>query len=801
MAQADTPGAMVRNGLSLLRRARPRLAGSPAGVFGYARQLSHPAYERLLSSETFLRRLVPILIVIFLAVVALARWMSLSTQADEIRATAAGELNLIAELVSEKLRHNPAIEGGVVSPAALQNLLSDTVSPKHLAGERQIVVTDHTGVVAAAAPYRGEWIGTRLDSIYSQTVLLTTFGRKAATRTITLEGERTALAVHRLLPAPHGGITLVQPTDALFAGWRKTISLNVTLFVGTSSILLIVLYAYFAQSARAREADGIYRVTHNRFDTALTRGRCGLWDWDLARGRIYWSASMYSLLGMEAKDDVLGFSEVCELTHPEDVDLYELANQVLVENRANVDAQFRMKHCDGGWVWVRARVEVVRSADGEPHLIGIAVDVTEQQRLKLESRRADMRLHDAIENLSEAFVLWDAHRRLVMCNSKYQQLHGLSPQVAVPGARYDTIMELARTPQAASQLVSSQNMDETARTIEAQLEDGRWLQINERKTADGGFVSVGTDITAIKQHERKMVDSERRLMATIADLRKSRQKTEAQARQMEELAENYAREKNRAEAANQAKSEFLANISHELRTPLNAIIGFSEIMNERMFGPLGCDKYEEYSRDIYASGSYLLGVINDILDMSKIEAGRMTLRYETVNLRDILDETLRIISHQARDRDIEIAQDLSSRLMLEADRRATKQVLLNLLSNAVKFSDDGGRIRVRARRVGEVIAIAIVDHGIGISKADLARLGRPFEQVQNQFTKSHKGSGLGLAISSSLTRLHGGSMRILSQEGEGTTVLLRFPVNASPEESPNSAAAEADDDDPIALAG
>src|SRR5207249_6872541 len=140
---------------------------------------------------------------------------------------------------------------------------------------------------------------------------------------------------------------------------------------------------------------------------------------------------------------------------------------------------------------------------------------------------------------------------------------------------------------------------------------------------DGGYVSVGNDITNIKRHEVKLMESEKRLMATVADLRHSQQKLERQAEEVADLAEKYAEEKTRAEEANQAKSKFLANMSHELRTPLNAIIGFSEIMESSMFGPLGSDKYQEYCHDILTSGKYLLEVINDILDMSKIEAGRM----------------------------------------------------------------------------------------------------------------------------------------------------------------------------------
>ncbi|HEX7777523.1 MAG TPA: HAMP domain-containing sensor histidine kinase, partial [Parvibaculum sp.] len=222
--------------------------------------------------------------------------------------------------------------------------------------------------------------------------------------------------------------------------------------------------------------------------------------------------------------------------------------------------------------------------------------------------------------------------------------------------------------------------------------------------------------------------------------------------------------------------EFLANMSHELRTPLNAIIGFSEMMETGMFGPLGSPKYKEYAHDIHSSGQHLLELINDILDMSKIEAGRMTLEKQPTELSNVIDESLRLVSGRAEIASVKIVNEVGPLPKVEADKRAIKQVLLNLLSNAIKFTPAGGNIKVRGGAEGGLVTIAVEDSGIGIPAHALPKIGRPFEQVENQHSKKHKGTGLGLALSRSLVELHGGTLTIESTEGVGTRVIFTLPV-------------------------
>ena len=752
--------------------ARAGVASASAradSIQGLAQSIAKPAYRRLLTAEPLLRRAVPVLIIAFLATICVGAIVQVLDHRRQALNNMMAALDAVADLAAERLQQ--PLRQPSDAQARPQELLARALPPWATGAGRRFLLTNAEGVVAAATPAAAATIGNRLIDLLGPTQPLTTFGAGAGVLEITLPDDSRALATVRMLNAPFGQLAVVQPREAALAPWRSLSMLTITLSATTGFVVLILGFAFHWQATRAREADLIYETVRSRIDTALNRGRCGLWDWDLARGRIFWSQSMFDMLGLQAKDDLLSFGDVSALTHPEDLRLYDLAAELAEATTTAIDHAFRMRHADGHWIWLRARCELVRQP-GEPglHLIGIAVDITEQKYLVEKTVAADMRLRDAIETIPEAFVLWDADNRLVLCNSNFQELHNLPDEAIMVGASYESVVEAGRKPVVRSRIITGGPNIPGARTFEAQLEDGRWLHISERRTKDGGYVSVGTDITALKMHEEKLVDSEKRLMATIADVRASQQR-------LGELAEKYAAEKTRAEEANQAKSKFLANMSHELRTPLNAIIGFSEIMESGMFGPLGADRYREYCSDILSSGQYLLDVINDILDMAKIEAGRIRLDIEELELDPLLAEAMRVVSARAQDKQLELVAKISPQLGLRADRRALKQIVLNLLSNAVKFTPAGGRVTVRGRAADRCIVLAIADTGIGIAKDALTRLGRPFEQAESQLTKSHQGSGLGLAISKSLVELHGGSMRIRSTLGKGTLVVVRMPMD------------------------
>jgi two-component system cell cycle sensor histidine kinase PleC len=415
------------------------------------------------------------------------------------------------------------------------------------------------------------------------------------------------------------------------------------------------------------------------------------------------------------------------------------------------------------WLHMRGRPHDPSEA-GRRRIVGVAIDVTERKGAQARVAAAESRLRAALESMSESFVLWDSRRRLVLWNKKFREFFGFAEGQLRPGMNYEEVEEVA-----AAMIRAVHGAESGRDAYELELADNRWLHYSERETADGGLVSVGADISELKRKERALKENDRAMRRTVEDLKRSQQR-------IEELAKPYDDEKIRAEEANRSKSEFLANMSHELRTPLNAINGFSEIMLKEMFGPLGHERYADYVKDILSSGQPLLLLINDILDMSKIEAGKMQLQTEPVAPGDIVRQCMRLMRARAEEKGLSLELEAGDLKQIEADPRAIKQVLLNLMSNAVKFTPEGGKVILRGFEAADGVVLQVADTGIGIAAEDLPRLGRPFEQIESHHSKSHQGSGLGLALSKSLVEMHGGSLRIDSVLGKGTTVSFTLPA-------------------------
>ncbi|MGL5361259.1 MAG: PAS domain-containing sensor histidine kinase [Bosea sp. (in: a-proteobacteria)] len=747
--------------------SEPVRAGS---ILGVARSVTHPLFQRFETLEPFFRKIIPILVATFVVILAMGAVVQTTALKSDAMDKALNDLDVIAALTASRIaegRNEPAGAAGALAVLAQKHLSTNG---------RSVYVTNQMGTVIATLP-SSLMPHRTLNDILGSAQPLTAFAEKAGVMQIELPDGTRALATVRNLPVPYGQVALVQPLQRSFGITQDRIYAFSVLFGMAVLVLLALTIAFLLQSTRALAADKDVNRVRERLDTALNRGRCGLWDWDLAKGRIYWSDSMYAMLGYARKNEFMSFGEVNGFIHPEDADLYKLADALTSERETHIDREFRVRDANGDWIWIKARAEIVRDLHtGSAHLVGIAVDITDQRVLAEQNATADMRLRDAVEAISEAFVLWDANKRLVLSNSKFQKLHQLSPEVLKVGAAHADVMAQSAQPTVEDERPNSSTSALGARSYEARLSDGRWLQINERRTKDGGSVSVGTDITNLKQQEERLIQSECQLIGTVTDLKASRQKAEAQAQQLADLAERYLEQKAEAESANRAKTEFLANMSHELRTPLNAIIGFSEIMEGELFGSLGCSKYIEYCRDIRLSGTYLRDIVGDVLDMSSIEAGRIRLEKTEIKLDEAIGAALATVQETADAKALTLVAANETGLSINADAKALHQVLTNLLQNAVKFTPDRGQIAIRVKPAVHAVNIYVEDNGIGIPKAAMSKIGKPFEKVEGELTRTYKGSGLGLAIARSLVELHGGSLRIRSTVGEGTIVMVHLPL-------------------------
>ncbi|GAK71590.1 PAS domain-containing protein [Agrobacterium rubi] len=722
--------------------------------------------------ETLLKRLIPVLILAFLIVVAASRILGIVAESGRMEESAR-QATALSALAAKAALMGDEVLFATQDRTAAETRLGRAFPAGGLNNNTLLLIAGNDGrIFAGIGNEASSYLGTSLTGLLPEIAIVRRFPDAPGTVETDIEGT-PHYATMLPLGTDGGMIIAARSLEPIRSFWRSEVAMNVTLFTGISAILLVILYAYYMQVKRARTADEIFLESNLRVETALSRGRCGLWDFDLSTRRMFWSTSLYEILGLPPKTEPLSFSDAARMMQSEDGNLYELARSVGCGELRQIDQVFRMRHAHGHYVWLRARAQVIHTSAG-PRVIGIAMDTTEQHRLAQRYAEADQRLADAIESTSEAFVLWDKNDRLVMCNAHFQQAYGLPDSVLVAGTERSVVNAAACRP-VVERRVADPDQSGLSRTMEVQLADARWLQINERRTRDGGLVSVGTNITLLKRHEERLRDSEKRLMATIGDLSSSRHKLERQKTELSDANALYQAEKERAEAANTAKSEFLANMSHELRTPLNAILGFSEILLNEMFGPVGSPKYSEYARDIHDSGKHLLHVINDILDMSKIEAGHMRINCEKVDLAPLVEETLRLTAIQAAQKNISIQQRVCADMHMAVDRRAMKQIMLNLLSNAVKFTGEGGRVELRTHVHQRGLMLTIADTGIGIPSTSINKIGQPFEQVQSQYAKSQGGSGLGLAISRSLVKLHGGSMKIRSCVGKGTVVALMIP--------------------------
>jgi len=371
------------------------------------------------------------------------------------------------------------------------------------------------------------------------------------------------------------------------------------------------------------------------------------------------------------------------------------------------------------------------------------------QRSERRLKRQNSLLQSTLENIGEGLSVFDSHGRLIAWNFRFCELLDLPTAFAVGATLHDILKHQAvrgdfggDDPEAEVAKRLDLFYRDVPTTKERVIPPGRTLQIRRRAMPNGAVISIYSDVTEIKASERRLIEA-----------------------------------RSQAETANRAKGDFLANMSHELRTPLNAIIGFSEVISNELFGPIANEKYLEYIRDIHTSSLHLLSIINDVLDMSKIEAGKVELAKEVVQIQNVISEVMRMVHERGRSRNIELTAQMSDEnVEIWADERSMKQIFLNLLSNAIKFSKEGGQVYVRVvADKPDIAVLEIEDHGIGMSEEEQERALQPFGQAKPVTTRNYGGTGLGLPITKGLVEAHGGTLTIDSRPGHGTLVRIVLP--------------------------
>jgi signal transduction histidine kinase len=440
------------------------------------------------------------------------------------------------------------------------------------------------------------------------------------------------------------------------------------------------------------------------------------------------------------------------------------------------DEELQIATAQGRAIWATMAAVPMRYGEDDAALV-VVNDITAKKTSEARLREAEQRLGDALNVAPDGVALFDPGQKLVICNPAYAGIIGVSLN-AIAGLTHRDICQASvrgRPAPAAAGVATDYDDWLTTRLrifnqangephIFYDTRDKRWLQIRDFRMESGGTASLITDITALKRGERELREANEALAARTETLEAAR-KTAIKAHQD-------------AEFANRAKSQFLAHMSHELRTPLNAIIGFSEIMSLQLLGASGVPQYDRYASDILAAGRHLLAVIDDILDLSKVEAGKMKLDSDYVPWARLLRDCLTLLRPLAADRMVTLrVAPTPDNAAIFADERLAKQMMVNLLSNAVKYTPSGGEatIRLLPSQDGSAV-VEVSDTGVGMDAADQQKALEPFGRIDSALVSQMRGTGLGLPLVKALIELHGGRLEIDSAPGRGTTVRLHFPA-------------------------
>jgi len=639
--------------------------------------------------------------------------------------------------------------------------------------------------------------------------------------------------------------------------------------------------------AKAKEAEHLYRTIVENQVELICRYRTDL--------TLVFCNDAYARLYNKTPADLIG-TKFSDHLHPHEVaEIEGVVNRLVAGNAISHNEQNKTL-LDGRSVWYSWSDVAIYDADGKIREIqGVGRDITERRQMERDLLASEQRLRLAIENIPDAFALYDIDDRLVLYNSRYIKYEICPPGMEPLGRTFEEIARSLATSSVAP-VAGKEDPEKWLRhrlkrhrnpppdPIEVEITTGRWLRVSERRTPDGGYVGTWSDITRLKNAEARLLSAiaafnegfilfdkdervvlfnqrfldlhpriasmvkigvkfedllrggiatgqfedarhdpeawiaaelqraripgssvmERRLAddrwvmvsraglqgggfvglvtdltevkARQAELEHTQQKLRQQTQSLTQLAEQLRAARIAAETANQAKSRFLAHMSHELRTPLNAILGFADVIRQNMFGEISPSRYRDYAQYIHESGSHLLEMINDVLDLSKIEAGKFELKIEPLDAPAIAQSGSKLVAGMAKENGVNLVLDDDMCQTVHGDSRAVKQIIINLLSNGVKFTPRGGYVTLQIKEVGQIGAeIVVTDTGIGMSKEDIVKALDPFGQIDGTLARRHRGTGLGLPLVKNLAEMQRGFISVDSAPSRGTRVSVFLP--------------------------
>ncbi len=504
--------------------------------------------------------------------------------------------------------------------------------------------------------------------------------------------------------------------------------------------------ALYTEISEQRDSERRLAESEERF--ALASQHAGIWDWDLRKDTFYASPAFAKMMGFsEDAHSSLTLDDINGLYHPDDFKAHKrLLETHMADPARPYDSAHRFRMPDGSYRWFRALGRSVTDESGRVvRMTGTIIDIDAERRGAEALRLSQAQILNLLDNSPAPIYFKDRDLRFIIANRRYSEVYGYEPKDLLG----KTSAEIFKNADGEAFMAHD---NEVLRSSQ--------LVVREENINGTMFLTAKFPI----------IDSEGALIGVGG--------IETDIDERVKIEQAYRNARDEAETANRAKSSFLANMSHELRTPLNSIIGFSDSLLAGTLGELADEKQRAYLNHILDAGSHLLELINDILDLSRVESGHLELEETDVDIAAIINSTLGLTTERAKSAGIEIISHNDPDVpLVRADGRQIRQVLLNLISNAIKFTHPGGQIRIltRLEQNGDLM-ISIRDNGVGIDARDLARVQQPFIQVADSQTRQHAGTGLGLAIVRSIILMHDGDFRLESAHGEGTTAIFTLPA-------------------------